>query len=80
MGRQPWIVFGLMRPRPASRPQRRARWSLITLVGFTLLYGALAVVEVGLLRPARAGRPAAEADRRTRGVEHEAEPALGLAY
>jgi cytochrome d ubiquinol oxidase subunit I len=45
------------------------------MVGFTLLYGALAVVEVRLLlRRIRAGLPPAEAT----GFEHE--PSLALGY
>ena len=51
---------------------------LITMVGFTLLYGVLAVVMLGLVvRRVRAGLPEATSDR---GFEHEAEPALGLGY
>jgi cytochrome d ubiquinol oxidase subunit I len=49
MGRQPWIVQGYMLTSQAVSPNTGAM-ILITLIGFTLLYGALAVVEVGLLR------------------------------
>jgi cytochrome d ubiquinol oxidase subunit I len=49
MARQPWIVFGLMPTSLAVSPTVSATEVLITLVGFTLLYGALAVVEIGLL-------------------------------
>ncbi len=59
MGRQPWIVFGLMQTSSAVSPGTPAWEVLVTLVGFTLLYGVLAVVEVGLLvRRIRAGLPA----------------------
>jgi cytochrome d ubiquinol oxidase subunit I len=49
MARQPWIVFGLMPTSLAVSPTVSSTEVLITLVGFTLLYGALAVVEIGLL-------------------------------
>jgi cytochrome d ubiquinol oxidase subunit I len=49
MARQPWIVFGLMPTSLAVSPTVSAGEVLATMVGFTLVYGALAVVEVGLL-------------------------------
>ena len=59
MGRQPWIVFGLMQTSSGVSPSTAPWEVLVTLVGFTVLYGALAVVEVGLLvRRIRAGLPA----------------------
>ena len=50
MGRQPWIVYGQQLTANAVSPGVGAWEAAITLVGFTLLYGGLAVVEVGLLR------------------------------
>ncbi len=48
------------------------------MAGFTVLYGGLAVVMLGLVvRRVRAGLPEASADQ---GFEHEPEPALGLGY
>jgi cytochrome d ubiquinol oxidase subunit I len=49
MGRQPWIVFSLMPTSLAVSPTVSSTEVLLTLVGFTVLYGALAVVEVGLI-------------------------------
>jgi cytochrome d ubiquinol oxidase subunit I len=49
MARQPWIVFSLMPTSLAVSPTVSAGEVLATMVGFTLVYGALAVVEVGLL-------------------------------
>jgi len=49
MARQPWIVFGLMPTSLAVSPTVSAGEVLATMIGFTLLYGALAVVEIGLL-------------------------------
>jgi cytochrome d ubiquinol oxidase subunit I len=61
MGRQPWIVFGLMPTSAGVSPGTSALEVLITLVGFTVLYGGLAIIEVGLLlRRIRAGLPAIE--------------------
>ena len=58
MGRQPWIVFGQQLTSNAVSPGVSSWEVAITLVGFTLLYGGLAVVEVGLLRKQiRAGLP-----------------------
>ncbi|MFF4650312.1 cytochrome ubiquinol oxidase subunit I [Streptomyces sp. NPDC001380] len=48
-GRQPWVVFGLMRTSDAVSPGVSLAEQLTTLIGFTLLYAALAVVEVRLL-------------------------------
>lgn len=58
MGRQPWIVFSQMLTADASSPSVTTGDVVTSLTVFTLLYGVLAVVEVGLLiRFARAGVP-----------------------
>jgi cytochrome d ubiquinol oxidase subunit I len=49
MGRQPWIVFGLMPTAAGVSPGVSAGEVWTTMIGFTLVYGALAVVEVRLL-------------------------------
>ena len=78
IGRQPWIVYGLMPTAIAVSPTTTMLQVAITVVGFTVLYGGLAVVMVGLVvRRARAGLPPATPDQ---GFEHEAEPDLGLGY
>jgi cytochrome d ubiquinol oxidase subunit I len=78
IGRQPWIVFGLMPTAIAVSPSVSALEVLLTMIGFTLLYGVMAVVMVGLvMRRVRSGLPPPTSDR---GFEHEAEPALGLGY
>ena len=59
MGRQPWIVFGQQLTASGVSPSVSSWEVAVTLIGFTLLYGGLAVVEVGLLRKRiRAGLPA----------------------
>jgi len=49
MGRQPWIVFGLMLTEDGVSPNVPGWTVLISLVAFTLIYAALAVVEFGLI-------------------------------
>ncbi len=49
MGRQPWIVFSLMLTQDGVSPSVPGWTVLISLVSFTLIYAALAVVEVGLI-------------------------------
>lgn len=61
MGRQPWVVFGLMPTEAGVSPSVSAAQVWTSMVGFTLLYGALAVVEVKLLlRFIGKGLPAAD--------------------
>jgi len=52
MGRQPWIVFSLLKTSDAVSPNITGVDVLISLIVFTLLYGALAVVEFGLIKRA----------------------------
>ena len=65
VGRQPWIVYGLMRTRDAVSAIEPVQVG-ITLVGFVLLYGLLGIVAFWLaIRAAVAGPeapPAAETD------------------
>ncbi len=49
MGRQPWVVFGLMNTSQGVSPGVSVTEAWISVVSLTLLYGVLAVVEVGLL-------------------------------
>ncbi|MER6506407.1 cytochrome ubiquinol oxidase subunit I [Nonomuraea sp. NPDC048881] len=49
MGRQPWTVFGLMRTAYAVSPTADVPSVAITLVGFTLAYAVLAIIEIRLL-------------------------------
>ncbi|WP_114907950.1 cytochrome ubiquinol oxidase subunit I [Ornithinimicrobium murale] len=58
MGRQPWLVFGLMGTSSGVSPGTTVAEVATSMIGFTLLYGVLAVIEVGLiLRYTRAGAP-----------------------
>ncbi|MFM9135992.1 MAG: cytochrome ubiquinol oxidase subunit I, partial [bacterium] len=49
MGRQPWIVFGLQTTASAVSPLVSATEVWITMIGFTLVYLILAIIEVRLL-------------------------------
>lgn len=61
MGRQPWVVFGLMPTAAGVSPGTTMTEVITSLSAFTLLYGALAVVEVRLLlRYIAAGLPEIE--------------------
>ena len=49
MGRQPWIVFGLMLTEDGVSPSVPGWSVLISLIAFTLIYASLAVVEIRLI-------------------------------
>jgi cytochrome d ubiquinol oxidase subunit I len=56
MGRQPWVVVGLMKTADAGSPMISAGTVLTTLIGFTLVYGALMAADLYLLfKHAKAG-------------------------
>jgi len=58
MGRQPWIVFGEQLTANANSPLLSSLEVWITMIGFTLLYLVLAIIEVGLmLKYIKAGAP-----------------------
>jgi cytochrome d ubiquinol oxidase subunit I len=49
MGRQPWIVYGLMKTADGVSASLRPSQVVVSLVGFTVVYGLLAVVDIYLL-------------------------------
>lgn len=49
LGRQPWIVYGLQKTAEGISPTVPVSYLLITLIGFTAVYGVLAVVDVMLI-------------------------------
>lgn len=58
MGRQPWIVAGVLPTASAVSPGVDAGSMLVTMILYTVIYGALAVVEVGLMaKYVRSGLP-----------------------
>jgi len=52
MGRQPWIVFSLMKTADGVSPGTTGLEVLISLIAFTAIYGTLAVVEFKLIKKA----------------------------
>jgi cytochrome d ubiquinol oxidase subunit I len=63
MGRQPWLVFSLMPTAMGVSPGTTAGEVVTSLSVLTVLYGVLAVIEVGLLlMVVRAGLPDVSAD------------------
>ena len=59
MGRQPWVVFSLLKTEDAVSPNVSGLSVLLSLVAFTAIYGALAVVEAKLLMKAATSDPVA---------------------
>lgn len=58
LGRQPWLVFGLLPTRFGVSPGVSVGEVLTTMIGFTVLYGVLAVIEFGLIiRAVKLGAP-----------------------
>jgi cytochrome bd ubiquinol oxidase subunit I len=61
MGRQPWLVFGLLKTADGVSSAVSSSMVLFSLIVFVLLYGALAVVDGALLfKYAKLGVPGAE--------------------
>lgn len=73
LGRVPWVVYGLMKIEDAISPTVSGVEVLITLVGFTLVYGALMVADIYLLRKYALAGPQDETGEETTG---EALPSL----
>jgi cytochrome d ubiquinol oxidase subunit I len=65
MGRQPWVVYGLMKTEDAFSPNLTPGMVLTTLIVFTLVYGLLMVADVYLLAKYARGGP-----DKTDGLEH----------
>jgi cytochrome d ubiquinol oxidase subunit I len=83
MGRQPWVVYGLLKTSDARSPLVSSGDIIISLVGYTLLYGTLLVVggrlflrEIGH-GPESPPEPGGEHDGHAGGAAH---PDLVLAY
>ena len=58
MGRQPWLVFSLMKTQDGVSPGTTGLDVLISLIAFTAVYGTLAVVEFKLIKRAAQKGPA----------------------
>jgi cytochrome d ubiquinol oxidase subunit I len=85
MGRQPWVVFRLMRTADAVSPNVSVTEQVVSLAALSALYAILAVVEAGLMvKYAKPGpdveeRPPAK-DPTLRLSEEDADKPLTFAY
>jgi cytochrome bd ubiquinol oxidase subunit I len=78
VGRQPWSVFGVLKTADGVSPSVPAWTVLVSLLVFTLLYGALAVVDLVLMvRYSKAGPPATPVDD---GADSDEPRPLAVAY
>jgi cytochrome bd ubiquinol oxidase subunit I len=81
MGRQPWVVFGLLKTSQARSPLVSSSSVIITLAGYTLLYGVLLVVGGRLfLREIAHGPPSQPLEGPAAEPAGGARPDLVLAY
>jgi cytochrome d ubiquinol oxidase subunit I len=64
VGRQPWIVYGLMKTQDAVSPSVPTGTFLASLVAFALLYAALIAADVYLLRKFARQGPAGDEEAR----------------
>lgn len=62
MGRQPWVVQGLLKTSDAVSPTVKASSVILSMTGFTVLYGVLAVIGFGLFARTAKGGPDAPRD------------------
>jgi len=82
MGRQPWVVFGMMRTSAAVSPNVSTAEAWISIVGLTALYAVLAVVEIALLLHyiRRGADPFVEPPDRKWGQRDDDDEPLTFAY
>ncbi|MEN9693344.1 MAG: hypothetical protein RLZZ330_988 [Actinomycetota bacterium] len=77
LGRQPWLVFGELQTSQGVSPGVESSAVLFTMIGFTLLYGVLAVIEYGLFtKTIKQGPPEAVEDP----FDRKADQPLTFAY
>ena len=82
MGRQPWVVFGLMTTQAGVSPGVSTFEAWVGLISLTVLYGVLAVVEVGLLAKyiKRGADPFAEPPDVPVGGDSDSDRPMAFAY
>ncbi len=81
VGRQPWVVFGQQKTAAGVSPLVSNAEVWISMIGFTLLYAALAVVElVLLLKYIKAGAPESVAEDPFKDSEDGKDKQLYFAY
>jgi cytochrome d ubiquinol oxidase subunit I len=75
IGRQPWVVYGLLKTKDAVSPNLTPGMVLTTIIGFTLVYALLMAADVYLLvKYAKAGAQLEAAPEvvKVRSVDEEA--------
>jgi cytochrome d ubiquinol oxidase subunit I len=81
MGRQPWVVYGLLKTSDARSPLVGSGSIILTIVGYTLLYGVLLIVGGRLfLREIAHGPEGEPSDTASKTPDGPARPDLILAY
>jgi cytochrome d ubiquinol oxidase subunit I len=78
--RQPWAVFGLIRTEDGVSTVVSAGSVLFTMIVFTLLYGFLAVIEVGLTLKVIKNGPAPEVDYENPQLGGSSDKPLVMSY
>ena len=78
--RQPWAVFGLIKTEDGVSAVVSAGSVLFTMIVFTLLYGVLAVIEVGLTLKVIKNGPAPEVDYENPQLGGSADKQLVMTY
>ena len=79
-GRQPWAVFGLIKTADGVSAVVSAGSVLFTMIVFTLLYGFLAVIEVGLTLKVIKNGPQSEFDYENPKLGGSQDKPLVMAY
>jgi cytochrome bd ubiquinol oxidase subunit I len=79
-GRQPWSVFGLIKTEDGVSVAVSAGAVLFTMIVFTLLYGVLAYIEVGLVLKVIKNGPAPEIDYEDPEIGGSESKPLVMAY
>jgi cytochrome d ubiquinol oxidase subunit I len=77
MGRSPWIVFGLMKIEDGISNTVPAGFVLLSLILFTVVYGALMVADIYLLRKFATAGPAELPDIATQEQSEAMPPLVG---
>jgi cytochrome d ubiquinol oxidase subunit I len=81
MGRQPWVVFGEQITADGVSPLLTPFEVWVSIIGFTLLYAVLAVIEVTLLlKYIRAGAPEAPVEDPYADAQKDDDSKLYFAY
>lgn len=78
MGRQPWIVYGLMKTSQAISPTIGSGEVIATLAGFSVLYSVLGAIDVVLM--SRSARASLDPLDEHGGVADHGEEVAGLVY